>query len=80
MALNPDPVGAAIANFVQTVRPAPGAVITNEQLIALWQGIVKIIYDDLKINQEILPGSFVVTGVQAGSDTVPVSGVGGPSE
>lgn len=79
MALNPTPVGDAIAAFVQSVAPAPGTPITTVQLQQLWEGIVKIIYDDLKANLQVNPGTFAVSGVMAGGDTVAVLGEGGPA-
>jgi hypothetical protein len=78
--LDPNPVGTAIANFVKSQRPAPGSPITDAELIALWQGIVNILYTDLKANMGINPGTFVVAGVQAGGSTLPVTGIGGPAE
>jgi hypothetical protein len=80
MALNPIPVGDAIADFIQTQKPAPGAVITVAELKTMWEGIVTILYNDLKANLGVSAGSFeveVTTGDSAG--TYPVTGVGGPA-
>lgn len=75
MALNPVPVGDAIATLVQSTAPAPGTKITDAELKAMWEGIVTIIYNDLKANMQVLPGSFV-----APSGGGPVTGLGGPAE
>lgn len=73
MALDPTPVGDAIAAFVKSSAPAPGSGVSDAQLKALWEGIVKIIYDDLKVNAQVSPGTFSApTG--GGS----VTGFGGP--
>lgn len=77
---DPNPVGADIAAFVMSQRPSPGTPISEAELITLWQGIVNIVYLDLKANLGILPGTFVVAGVQAGGSTMPVTGIGGPAE
>ena len=73
MALNPITVGDAIATLVQSTAPAPGAAITPSQLKTLWEGIMTIIYNDLKANAQVLPGTFTTP---SGS----VTGVGGPLE
>lgn len=80
MALNPITVGDAIAAFVKSSRPTPGVPVTDLQLQQLWEGIMTIIYNDLKANMGVLAGTFEVTGVQPGSGTVPVIGVGGPAQ
>lgn len=73
MPLNPTTTGDQIAAFVQSVAPTPGTAVTTDQLKILWEGIVKIIYDDLKQNALVAPGTF-----QAPSSGGPVTGVGGP--
>lgn len=73
MALNPIPVGDAIADFVQSVKPAAGSPVTDAQLKVIWEGIVTIIYNDLKANMEVLPGSFTTPSGN-------VTGLGGPAE
>jgi len=79
MSLNPVPVGDAIAAFVQANKPADGTPVTTSQLQYIWEGIVTIIYNDLKANLSVTPGSFTVHGVKSGPDTVTVSGVSGPA-
>ena len=80
MALNPLPVGKAIADYFIANAPSPGPPgITPAQIEALWQGAIGILYTDLETNMGVLPGTFVVTGVQSGGDTVPVTGIGGPA-
>lgn len=74
MALNPVPVGDAIAAYVVTQRPTAGTPVTDAQLRLLWEGIMNIIYNDLKTNLELQAGSFT-TGVGGGA----VTGLGGPA-
>lgn len=74
MALNPTPVGDAIAAFVQTVKPVAGSPVTDAQLRVIWEGIVTIIYNDLKANLQLAPGSF-----NAPNGGGPVTGLGGPA-
>lgn len=71
MPLNPVPVGDAIANLVQSSKPADGVPITINQLKTLWEGIVTIIYNDLKANAQVQPGTFA-------NGAGPVGGLGGP--
>ena len=80
MALNNIPVGDAIADFLVSVRPPPGTAITNAQLKFIWEGVMGIIYTDLKANLGVLPGTFVVSGVTPGSATIAVTGEGGPAD
>ena len=80
MGLNYKPVGDAIAAFVQTQAPPAGTAITTTQLQTIWEGIMNLIYTDLKANMGVLPGTFEVTGVMAGGDTITVTGVGGPAQ
>lgn len=81
MALNPGPVGTAIAAFIQSTRPTEGdPPVTEGQLEAMWQGVMTIIYNDLKANLGVIAGGFQVTGVQPGLATIAVSGVGGPAQ
>lgn len=76
--LNPTPVGDAIAAFVKSSAPS-GGPITDAQLRALWEGIMAIIYDDLKANLGVMPGSFEVN-VPPGGGLIPVTGTGGPAQ
>lgn len=78
MALNPTPVGDAIATLIQSMAPAPGAPVTSSQLKSMWEGIVGIIYSDLQASLGVSPGTFQVT-VPPGGGTVPVTGIGGPA-
>ena len=80
MSLNNVPVGDAIAAFVQSAKPPDGTAISNSQLQFIWEGIMGLIYTDLKANMGVLAGTFVVSGVQAGGSTLPVTGTGGPAE
>lgn len=73
--LNPIPVGDAIASFIQSNKPTDGVPVTIAQLQSLWEGIITIIYNDLKANAQVAPGSFT-----APSGGGPVTGLGGPLE
>lgn len=73
MPLNPIPVGDAIATFVQSIKPPDGTPVTDALLKQLWEGIVTIIYNDLKANAEVEPGTF-----NAPSGGGPITGLGGP--
>ena len=77
MALNPNPVGSAIAAYIQANKPSPGTPVTDAQLTSLWEGIMTIIYNDLKANAQVAPGSFVSP---PGTSCGPISGLGGPLE
>jgi hypothetical protein len=72
MALNPTPVGDQIAAFVKSQQPAPGAPVSDNQLKAMWEGIMQLIYDDIKANAQITVQVASVSGV------VPGGGVSGP--
>lgn len=90
MPLNPVPVGDAIATLIQSAAPAPGEAITVGELKTMWEGIVAIIYNDLKANADIIPGTLnnpsgqpiaVSTGPGAGSTGAtsspePIVGIG----
>lgn len=71
--LNPITVGDAIASFVSSSAPAPGTPVSPAQLQTLWEGIMTIIYNDLKANMQVLPGTFNVA-------LAPVTGIGGPAQ
>jgi hypothetical protein len=58
MALNPVPVGDAIASLIQSSAPAAGTAITTDQLKTMWEGIMTLIYNDLKANAAIIPGTL----------------------
>jgi hypothetical protein len=65
--LDPIVTGDAIADFVQENKPIAGTPVTDAQLKILWEGIMTIIYNDLKSNGVILPdsmmaGPYPVTG------------------
>ena len=88
MALNPTPVGDAIAAYVKSIAPAPGTAIDDAFLKTMWEGIVTIIYNDLKTNLGVLPGTFLVdpssiiapAGGGPCTGTAPVTGIGGPAQ
>jgi hypothetical protein len=71
MPLNPIPVGDAIAALVKSSAPAPGTPITDAKLKELWEGIITLIYTDLKTNGIILPGTFTAPPLGG-----PVTGAG----
>lgn len=77
MALNPTPTGDAIAAFVKSVAPTPGSPVTDAQLKAMWEGIIKIIYDDIKANAVVNTNDIgvVTSGLGAGG-TVTATGIG----
>jgi hypothetical protein len=58
MALNAVSVGDAIAAFIKASAPPSGTPITDAQLKTLWEGIIGIIYTDLKTNLSVTPGTF----------------------
>jgi len=79
--LDPAPIGKAIADYLyNNPLGAPGTPISLANTEAIWIQIMTMIYADLKTNMGINAGTFVVAGVQAGSDTVAVTGTGGPAE
>jgi hypothetical protein len=55
MALNPGPIGTSIADYLIENKPAPGTSQTNEDIEAIWQGVMGLIYADIKANLDILP-------------------------
>lgn len=62
MALDSNKTGDSIAAFVQSVAPAPGSPVTTDQLKILWEGIMNIIYTDLKSDALVTgPGTGLVT-------------------
>jgi hypothetical protein len=69
MALNPGPVGSAIASFIESQEPAPGVENHPSNVTAIWQGIMNLIYNDIKANAQVEPGSF-------SNSAGPVGGVG----
>ena len=79
MALNSAPVGDAIASFIQSVKPAAGSPVSTDQLKIIWEGIVKIIYDDLKLNLSVKPGAMHIVSDYT-SNPLPVIGDSGPAE
>jgi len=78
VALNNVPVGDAIAAFVPTVGVAAGTPVSNAQLKALWEGIIGILYTDLKTNLSVTPGTFEAPpgGTYPGG---PITGDSGPA-
>lgn len=58
MALNPNPIGIAIANYFVAQKPADGTAVTTAQLQAIWEGVMTLIYNDIKANMEVLPASL----------------------
>jgi hypothetical protein len=77
MPLLPIPLGDQIAAFVKASAPAPGAPVTDAALKLLWEGVMNLIYTDLKANLQILPGSLVAPPGTAGG---PITGIGGPAQ
>ena len=73
MALNATTTGKAVADYINANTPTPGTPVTPAQLEALWEGIIGIIYTDLKTNAGVNAGFFI-----APSGGGPVTGVGGP--
>jgi hypothetical protein len=62
MALNATKTGDAIASFIQSNAPSPGAPVSADQLKILWEGIINILYTDLKSDAVInSTGSGTVT-------------------
>lgn len=80
MPLNPNPIGAAIADYFISNRPADGTQITQANLEAIWQGVMTLIYNDIKANMDVIPTSHGATPLEAATP-IPVtvntsSGVG----
>jgi hypothetical protein len=74
---DPATIAAAIVTDINALSVAGGTEVTDDQLIKVWTAVVKNIYNDLKANAMVAPGSFVSPpGVSGG----PISGLGGPLE
>lgn len=88
MALNPNPIGKAIADYFIAQKPADGTSITSAELETIWQGVMTLIYNDLKASLGVLPGTFQInastiiapSGGGACSGTAVVTGIGGPAQ
>lgn len=87
MALNPIPVADAIANFIQSSIPTAGIPVTPLQLQTMWEGIITLLYNDIKTNAVITPNTFAAptaipvtvvpaTGVGATTSPGPLTGTG----
>lgn len=65
MALNPGPIGTAIANYIETQRPVAGHAVTDNELELMWQGIMALIYADIKATMNVLPAPLSGTALRA---------------
>jgi hypothetical protein len=87
MALDPTPVGTAIAAAIKSLRPTPGTVITDTELTNMWIAVMTQIYNDLKANLQVDAGGFTIQApdIIAPSGGGPCSGngvvigIGGPA-
>lgn len=59
MALNPGPIGKAIADYFVSNKQPDGSSVTDAQLEAIWQGVMTLIYDDIKASMVV---NVTVTG------------------
>jgi hypothetical protein len=55
MALSDTPVGTNVADYFVNNAPTAGSPVTKEQLEAIWQGAMGIIYGDIKENADVVP-------------------------
>lgn len=73
-------IGKQMADYFLANSPPVGTKITAAVIEDLWEGAMAFLYADMEDNMQVQPGTFVVAGVQAGSSTLPVTGLGGPAE
>ena len=68
MALNSTKTGDSIASFIQSSKPVDGNPVTLDQLKVLWEGIMNIIYTDIKSDAVVNSAGtgLVTTGAGAG--------------
>lgn len=80
MALNPNPIGKAVADYFIANKPADGTAITPTQLENIWVGVMTLIYNDIKASMVVLPASLaglpltVPTAIPLNVTTGPGSG------
>jgi len=76
MALVNTKTGDAIAAYVQSVKPPAGAPVTSDQLKAIWEGVMGILYGDIETDADIvlMAGDITIPGVGLNSPVGPVTG------
>lgn len=55
MALNPTPIGKAIADYLYSARFSGQPPSTLPQLETIWENVMTLIYNDIKANMDVLP-------------------------
>ena len=79
MPLSNTKTGDAIAAYIQSVKPTPGIPVSTNALKLIWDGIMNIIYGDMKTDLtlnfdagdiKVDPGTF------KDSVSIPITGVG----
>jgi hypothetical protein len=56
MALNPIPIGDAIAEYLyQNSIVAPGTPVSLAQIKTIWENVMTLIYNDIKDNMDVVP-------------------------
>ena len=76
MALDSTKTGDTIAAFVQSQAPVSGYPVTPDQIKAMWEGIMNIIYTDLKADGVIIgtDAGIVTTGPGSGGNVTITAG------
>lgn len=74
MALNPIPVGQAIAAFMQANKPTDGTPVTTTELEDIWIGVMTIIYNDIKANGTVPAPIAVLVNTVTGIGATTSSG------
>lgn len=64
MALNPVPIGKAIADYLFNNRPNTGTPTGIADVEALWENVMTMIYNDIKANMDVLPVGHSGPGLQ----------------
>jgi hypothetical protein len=64
MALNNIPIGKSIADYIVANAPTPGTPVSTTQLETLWEGIMGLIYSDMKANMDVLPAGHSGPGLE----------------
>ena len=70
MPLIAKPVADQIAAFIKANAPAPGAPVTDSQLQSLWEGIIGLLYTDIKASALVTINGAVTSGVGAGGTVI----------
>lgn len=62
MALNPTPIGKAIADYLYSARMSGQPPQSLPELETIWENIMTLIYNDIKENMDVLPVGSPATG------------------